>query len=128
MPDRLTDQLEQWGRARAGDLSRAAPAPSDDFLRGLRRVRRARQLRAVAGAAAALALALGATLFLRHGAVQPPPSGAPSTHSVTATTTDSLGRPFSALSLRLCNADRPLDELRLPDVSLSWTRQPVPIW
>lgn len=123
MSDPLTDQLEQWGRSRADDLAAATPAVPDEFVRGVRRVRRIRRLQAGAiGALCIVLLGAGITLVL------PTAPPAPGVARVVVTPSPSGSAGFTVAQILRANRHFESDDIRLPEVSLAWTREQPQLW
>lgn len=124
MSDPLTDQLEQWGRSRADELASEATDVPDEFVRGVRRVRRVRRLQfSAVGALCMVILGVGVALLLSPAPSKP---GRGTPIAVASPQSESGG--FTVAQILRANRHFESEDLRLPEVSLAWTREQPQLW
>lgn len=125
MPDSLTEQLEHWGRDRATSLASEAPAVPEEFVRGVRRVRRERRIRfAAAGAMCIVLIGAGAALLLPSAPTAAPRGSVP----IALHPTQAASGGFTVAQIQRANHHFESDDLQLPEVSLAWTRELPQLW
>ncbi len=123
MRDHLNEQLEHWGNAQASEITGAVREPPESFLHGVRRSRRVRRAKFGAVIGLAIVLLAGASLTVRS----PSRSTTAPIDSVAHEPISAPGR-FTVVQIARANRGLELDDLRLPEVSLAWTREPPAVW